>query len=66
MFLKCSVCGKVAILDEKDAYKEGWDFPPLSEVTTCGDCPSAPGLIGLEKEDNSEPEPGPRSGAKAE
>ena len=42
MNLKCEVCGKIAVLDEKDAFKEGWDFPPLSPVTTCGSCPSAP------------------------
>jgi hypothetical protein len=43
MKLKCQQCGtEKEFRNHKEAYKEGWDFPPMCPVTTCGDCPSAP------------------------
>ena len=46
MKLKCETCGaEKEFANHKDAYKEGWDFPPMCPVTTCGDCPSAPLVI---------------------
>ena len=43
MKLKCEQCGtEKEFANHKDAFKEGWDFPPMCPVTTCGNCPSAP------------------------
>lgn len=43
MKLTCQNCKKEKeFASHKEAFKEGWDFPPMSPVTTCGDCPSAP------------------------
>ena len=43
MKLKCQQCGtEKEFLSHKEAYQDGWDFPPVCAVTTCGDCPSAP------------------------
>jgi len=42
MKLTCKKCGKEQEFNShKEAFKEGWDFPPMCPVTTCGDCPSA-------------------------
>ena len=46
MKLKCEQCGtEKEFANHKDAFKEGWDFPPMCQVTTCGDCPSAPLIL---------------------
>jgi hypothetical protein len=46
MKLKCQQCGKEQkFSSHKEAFKEGWDFPPLCPVVACGDCPSAPLVI---------------------
>lgn len=46
MKLKCQQCGKEQeFADHKEAYKDGWDFPPMCAVTTCGNCPSAPLVV---------------------
>jgi len=46
MKLKCQQCGtEKEFANHKDAFKEGWDFPPLCPVITCGECPSAPLVV---------------------
>jgi hypothetical protein len=46
MKLTCQQCGKVGeFTDHKQAFLEGWDFPPECPVTTCDACPSAPLVI---------------------
>ncbi|KUP22052.1 hypothetical protein AWJ19_21315 [Paenibacillus sp. DMB5] len=40
----CEVCGKEEILTPKQAYNQGWDYPPgmgqfkIVSPRTCGDC----------------------------
>ena len=40
----CEVCGKTEILTPKEAFNEGWDYPPrmggfgIAGPRTCGDC----------------------------
>jgi hypothetical protein len=41
----CEVCGKEQDLTEKEAFSQGWDYPPfvgfwgILSPRTCGDCP---------------------------
>jgi hypothetical protein len=40
----CEVCGKTATMTDKEAFQDGWDYPPFMGVSgvvsprTCGDC----------------------------
>ncbi len=40
----CEVCGKTKIMTPKQAFNEGWDYPPrmgtfgVVSPRTCGDC----------------------------
>lgn len=50
MKLHCQKCGtEKEFATHKEAYKEGWDFPPLCSVTTCGNCPSADLVLAQQK-----------------
>ena len=53
--LKCHKCGKEQEYDnENEAFNDGWDIQ-ISRITDdktadfCGDCPSAPFLMGIEQ-----------------
>ena len=50
MKLICIQCGASWEGEEeqlKQAFIDGWDFPPWCEVTTCPKCPSAPHILGI-------------------
>lgn len=47
MKLKCQTCNtEKEFKTHKEAFAEVWDFPPMCPVTTCGECPSAPLVMG--------------------
>lgn len=56
MKLKCESCGKEKEFEsEQLAFDEGWDFPPICPVTTCGNCPSAPLIFEKLQEKEKKP-----------